>query len=112
MPRSAIRVGSRGHSPSDTLSAQSSWRPLVVAAATFQIRIEPDGKIPDIKVVRSSGNVVMGELDDGPPVAMEWLGWQRDIGGVRVYLMHFPIGARRTIRVRELAEVKGAGGEL
>jgi periplasmic protein TonB len=28
---------------------------------TLQIRIEPDGKISDIKVVRSSGNVVMDD---------------------------------------------------
>ncbi|HEY5704560.1 MAG TPA: TonB family protein [Terrimicrobiaceae bacterium] len=28
---------------------------------TLQIRIEPDGKISDVKVVKSSGNVVMDE---------------------------------------------------
>jgi hypothetical protein len=78
----------------------------------LQIRIEPDGKIPDIKGCEIERECCDGRLDDGPPVAMEWLGWQRDIGGVRVYLMHFPIRGVAAIRVRKLAEVKGASGEF
>ena len=40
----------------------------------------------------------------------DW-GWQPQIGGTRVYLMHFPIRGTAAIRVKELAEVKRASGE-
>ena len=40
----------------------------------------------------------------------DW-GWQTEIGGLRVYLMHFPIRGPAAIRVKELTEVKRAGGE-
>jgi len=40
----------------------------------------------------------------------DW-GWQTEIGGSRVYLMHFPIRGPAAIRVKELTEVKRAGGE-
>jgi TDG/mug DNA glycosylase family protein len=41
----------------------------------------------------------------------DW-GWQGEFGGARVYLMHFPIRGAAAIRVKELAEVKGASGEF
>ena len=37
-------------------------------------------------------------------------GWQKRIGSTRVYLMHFPIRGRASIRVKELREVKRASG--
>jgi TDG/mug DNA glycosylase family protein len=37
-------------------------------------------------------------------------GWQKNIGNIRVYLMHFPIRGPAAIRVRELREVKRASG--
>jgi len=37
----------------------------------------------------------------------DW-GWQTEIEGVRVYLMHFPIRGLASVRVRELREVKSA----
>ena len=40
----------------------------------------------------------------------DW-GWQTEIGTSRVYLMHFPIRGPAAIRVKELTEVKRAGGE-
>ena len=40
----------------------------------------------------------------------EW-GWQMEIGGARVYVMHFPIRGAAAIRVKELAELKRATGE-
>ena len=39
----------------------------------------------------------------------EW-GWQKEIEGTRVYLMHFPIRGPASVRVKELSEVKLAGG--
>ena len=39
----------------------------------------------------------------------EW-GWQTEIEGTRVYLMHFPIRGPASVRVKELSEVKLAGG--
>ena len=41
----------------------------------------------------------------------DW-GWQTEIGGSRIYLMHFPIRGTAEIRVKELAEVKRAAGEI
>jgi len=38
-------------------------------------------------------------------------GWQENIGGSRVYLMHFPIRGPAAVRIRELREVKRAGDE-
>jgi TDG/mug DNA glycosylase family protein len=35
----------------------------------------------------------------------EW-GWQKEIEGTRVYLMHFPIRGPASVRVKELSEVK------
>jgi TDG/mug DNA glycosylase family protein len=35
----------------------------------------------------------------------EW-GWQKEIEGTRVYLMHFPIRGSASVRVKELSEVK------
>lgn len=40
----------------------------------------------------------------------DW-GWQTQIGGTRVYLMHFPIRGPAAIRVTELSEVKRASAE-
>lgn len=37
-------------------------------------------------------------------------GWQKNIGNIRVYLLHFPIRGLASIRVKELIEVKRAGG--
>jgi TDG/mug DNA glycosylase family protein len=37
-------------------------------------------------------------------------GWQKNIGKVRIYLMHFPIRGPAAIRVRELREVRRATG--
>jgi TDG/mug DNA glycosylase family protein len=37
----------------------------------------------------------------------EW-GWQPDIEGTRVYLMHFPIRGPAAVRVKELREMKRA----
>jgi double-stranded uracil-DNA glycosylase len=37
----------------------------------------------------------------------DW-GWQTEIEGARVYLMHFPIRGPASVRVRELREVKSA----
>jgi len=37
-------------------------------------------------------------------------GWQENIGNSRVYLMHFPIRGLASVRVKELTEVKRAGG--
>ena len=37
----------------------------------------------------------------------DW-GWQRDIDGTPVYLMHFPIRGPASVRERELKELKGA----
>jgi TDG/mug DNA glycosylase family protein len=39
----------------------------------------------------------------------EW-GWQTEIEGTRVYLMHFPIRGPASVRVKELSEVKLASG--
>ena len=41
----------------------------------------------------------------------DW-GWQTEIDGSRVYLMHFPIRGTAEIRVKELAEVKRAASEF
>ncbi len=35
-------------------------------------------------------------------------GWQEDIGGSRIYVMHFPIRGPAEIRIRELEELKQA----
>lgn len=35
-------------------------------------------------------------------------GWQEDIDGARVYLMHFPIRGPASVRIRELREIKEA----
>jgi TDG/mug DNA glycosylase family protein len=43
--------------------------------------------------------------------ACEW-GWQTDIAGTRVYLMHFPIRGPASVRVNELMEVMRASTEL
>jgi hypothetical protein len=40
----------------------------------------------------------------------DW-GGQTEIGGVRVYVMHFPIRGAAAIRVKELVELKRATGE-
>ena len=40
----------------------------------------------------------------------DW-GWQTEIEGTRVYLMHFPIRGPASVRVKELSEVKLASGE-
>jgi TDG/mug DNA glycosylase family protein len=37
-------------------------------------------------------------------------GWQENIGGSRVYVMHFPIRGPADIRIQELEELKGASG--
>ncbi|MGB7792352.1 MAG: hypothetical protein WBL39_14185 [Terrimicrobiaceae bacterium] len=37
----------------------------------------------------------------------DW-GWQTEIGGARVYLMHFPIRGAAAIRLKELEELKRA----
>ena len=37
----------------------------------------------------------------------DW-GWQPEIAGARVYLMHFPIRGPASVRVKELKEVKRA----
>ncbi|MDE1869104.1 MAG: mismatch-specific DNA-glycosylase [Candidatus Micrarchaeota archaeon] len=39
-------------------------------------------------------------------------GWQKGIGGSRVYVMHFPIRGMASIRLRELREVGRAAGIL
>lgn len=41
----------------------------------------------------------------------DW-GWQADIAGTKVYLMHFPIRGPASVRVRELIEVKRVGDAL
>jgi hypothetical protein len=41
----------------------------------------------------------------------DW-GWQTEIDGVRVFLMHFPSRGAAAIRVKELTEVKRAGGAV
>ena len=40
----------------------------------------------------------------------DW-GWQTEIEGARVYLMHFPIRGPASVRVRELSEVRLASDE-
>ena len=40
----------------------------------------------------------------------DW-GWQTEIGGARVYLMHFPTRGAAAIRIKELAELRQATGE-
>jgi len=37
-------------------------------------------------------------------------GWQENIGGSRVYVMHFPLRGPAAIRIQELEEVKRASG--
>lgn len=41
----------------------------------------------------------------------DW-GWQADIEGTRVYLMHFPIRGAASVRVNELIEVMQASAEV
>ncbi|HEY2799852.1 MAG TPA: uracil-DNA glycosylase family protein [Chthoniobacterales bacterium] len=38
----------------------------------------------------------------------DW-GWQTDLEGVRVYLMHFPIRGPAEVRIQDLLEIKSAG---
>lgn len=57
------------------------------------------------KIVCFIGKIALNTFRESR--SCDW-GWQTDIEGVPVYLMHFPIRGPAEVRIRDLLEIKGA----